>query len=234
MRATRDLLRRRCHLVRKRAELLAPIQNTNSQYNLPEIGKKLAYKANREGVEEHFPEPSVRKTIEVDVSLIDHYDQLLGEVELSMTRTAKAHDAQTFARLQAVPGVGKILALVLLYEIQDIARFPRVQDFVSSCRLVKCAKESNNKRLGTSGKKIGKVHLRWAFAEAAVLFLRQNQPGKEYFAKLERQHGKAKALTVLGHQLARAVYYRLTREQPFDLQRFVAASPLRGETAPAA
>ncbi len=82
MRATRDLLRRRCHLVRKRAELLAHIHNTNSQYNLPEIGKKLAYKANREGVEEHFPDPSVRKTIEVDVSLIDHYDKLLGEVEL--------------------------------------------------------------------------------------------------------------------------------------------------------
>jgi transposase len=170
MRATRDLLRRRCHLVRKRAELLAHIHNTNSQYNLPEIGKKLAYKANREGVEEHFPDPSVRKTIEVDVSLIDHYDQLLGEVELYITRTAKAHDVQTFARLQSVPGIGQILALVILYEIQDIARFPRVQDFVSYCRLVKCAKESNGKRLGTSGKKIGNVHLRWAFAEAAVLF----------------------------------------------------------------
>jgi transposase len=223
MRATRDLLRRRCHLVRKRAELLAHIQNTNSQYNLPEIGKKLAYKANREGVEEHFPEPSVRKTIEMDVSLIDHYDKLLGEVELYIRRTAKGHDGQTFSRLQSVPGIGQILALVLLYEIQDIARFPRVQDFVSYCRLVKCTKESNGKRLGTSGKKIGNVHLRWAFAEAAVLFLRQNQPGKEYFTKLERKHGKAKALTVLAHKLARAVYYMLSREQAFDLKRFVAA-----------
>jgi hypothetical protein len=82
MRATRDLLRRRCPLMRKRAELLAPMQNTKSQSNLPEFGKKLAYKANREGVEEHFPEPSVRKTIELEVALIDHYDQLLGEVEL--------------------------------------------------------------------------------------------------------------------------------------------------------
>jgi len=223
MRATRDLLRRRCHLMRKRAELLAHIQNTNSQYNLPEIGKKLAYKANREGVEEHFPDPSVRKTIAVDVSLIDHYDQLLGEVELYLTRTAKAHDVQTFSRLQSVPGIGQILALVILYEIQDIARFPRVQDFVSYCRLVKCAKESAGKRLGTSGKKIGNVHLRWAFAEAAVLFLRQNQPGKEYFTKLEHKHGKAKALTVLAHKLARAVYFMLSREQAFDLNRFVTA-----------
>jgi transposase len=45
MRATRDLLRRRNHLMRKRAELLAHVQNTNSQYNLPDIGKKIAYQA---------------------------------------------------------------------------------------------------------------------------------------------------------------------------------------------
>jgi transposase len=178
MRATRALLRRRCHWGQKRAELAAHIQKTKSQYNLPEIGKKLADKANREGVEEHFPDPSVRQTIEGDVSLIDHYAQLLGEVKLSLTRSATVHDVQTFARLQSVPGIGQTLALVLLSEIQDIRRFPRVQDFVSSCRLVKCAKESNRQRLGTSGKKIGNGHLRWAFAEAAALFLRHNQRGK--------------------------------------------------------
>ena len=157
------------------------------------------------------------------MSLIDHYDQLLGEVELYLTRSAKTDEVQTFARLQSVPGIGQILALVIFYEIHDIARFPRVQDFVSYCRLVKGAKESNSKRLGTSGKKMGNVHLRWAFAEAAVLFLRQNQLGKEYFTKLEHQHGKAKALTVLAHKLGRAVYYLLTREQAFDLNRFVTA-----------
>ena len=109
-----------------------------------------------------------------------------------------------------------------------------MQDFVSYCRLVKCAKESNGKRLGTSGKKIGTVPLRWALAEAAILFLRHNQPGQEYVAKLAHNHGKATALPVLGHKLARAVYSRLTREQPFDLQRFVAVYPRRGETEPAA
>jgi transposase len=232
MRATRDLLRRRCHLARKRAELLAHIHNTNSQYNLPEIDKRLAAKANREDVAEHFPDPSVRKAIEVDVSLIDHYDQLLGAVELYLTRSAKAHDVQTFARLQSVPGIGESLALVILYERQDISRFPRVHEFLSYGRLVKCAKASSGKKLGTSGKKIGNVHLRWALAEAAVLFRRQSQPGKAYFATLEHQHGKAKAPTVLAHKLGRAVYYLLTREQGFDLQRFVAASPLRGAREP--
>src|SRR5919204_103522 len=223
MRATRDLLRRRMYLMRKRAELLAHIQNTNSQYNLPEIGKKIAYKANRDGVAERFPDPAVQKSIEVDLALIGHYDDLLRELELTIVTTAKHHDANTLYLLQTVPGIGKILSLVLLYEIQDLGRFPRVQDFVSYCRLVKCAKESAGKRHGLSGKKIGNPQLKWAFSEAAVLFWRQNTGGQEYCAKLEHRHGPGKALTVLAQKLARAGYYLRTRAQAFDLNRFVPA-----------
>jgi transposase len=223
MRATRDLLRRRMHLVRKRAELLAHIQQTNSQYNLPEIGKQLAYKANRAGVAERFPEPAVQKSMALDLTLIDTYDHLVTDLELDLVSTAKAHDAQTFYRLRSIPGVGKILALVLLYEIHDINRFPRVQEFVSYCRLVKCAKESAGKRYGTSGKKIGNAYLKWAFSEAAVLFLRNNPAGQKYLARLERRHGKGKALTVLAHKLARAVYYMLQRDTAFDRDKFLHA-----------
>ena len=223
MRATRDLLRRRCHLARKRAELLAHIPNTNSQYNLPEIGKRLADKANREDVADHFPDPSVRKPLKsMCRSSITRINCSVKSNSISrgVPKRMTSKRSLGFNRSQ---GSGRSWRLVLLYEIQDIARFPRVQDFVSYCRLVKCTKESNGKRLGTSGKKIGNVHLRWAFAEAAVLFLRQSQPGKVYFTKLEHKHGKAKALTVLAHKLGRAVYYMLTREQAFDLQRFVSA-----------
>jgi transposase len=221
MRATRDLLRRRLHLTRKRAALLAHIQNTNSQYNLPEIGKKLAYKANRDGVVERFSDPAVQKSVEVDLALIGCYDQLLSDVELTIVQTAKQHDAHTLYRLQSVPGIGKILSLVLLYEIHDISRFPRVQDFVSYCRLVKCAQESAGKRYGTSGAKIGNAYLKWAFSEAAVLFLRNNPVGQTYLSRLEKKHGKGKALTVLAHKLARAVYYILRRDTVFEMDKFL-------------
>jgi transposase len=221
MRATRDLLRRRLHLTRKRAELLAHIQNTNSQYNLPEIGKKIVYKANRGGVAERFPDPAVQKSVAVDLALLDFYDQLLRDVALTSVQTAQQHDAQTLYRLQSVPGIGKILSLVLLYEIHEITRFPRVQDFVSYCRLVKCAKESAGKRDGTSGTKIGNAYLKWAFAEAAVLFLRNHPAGQKYLARLEKKHGKGKALTVLAHKLARAVYSMLRRDTVFDMQKFL-------------
>jgi transposase len=69
-RATRDLLRRRTHLRHKRAELLAHVQNTNSQDTLPEMGKKIAYTANRAGGAERFDEAAVPKNIEVDLALI--------------------------------------------------------------------------------------------------------------------------------------------------------------------
>jgi transposase len=227
MRATRDLLRRRMHLVRKRAELLAHVQNTHSQYNLPAIGKKIAYKANRDGVAERFPAPAVQKSIEVDLALIDYYDQLLTDLELHIVHTAKQHDANTFYRLQSIPGVGKILALVMLYAIHDIRRFPRVQDFASYCRLVQCAKASAGKRSGTSGKKIGNAYLKWAFCEAAVLFLRNNDTGQQYLVRLENKYGKGQALTVLAHKLARAVYYMLQRATVFNLDLFLNGSESR-------
>jgi transposase len=221
MRATRDLLRRRLHLAHKRGELLAHVPNTNSPYNLPAIGKNIAYQANRNGVAERFADPAVQKSIEVDLSLIGYYDTLLREVELTILKTAKQHDANTLYLLQTVPGIGKILSLVLLYEIHHIERFPRVQDFASYCRLIKCAKESNGKRSGTSGSKIGNAHLKWAFSKAAVLFLRDNPEGQKFLSRLEKKHNKGKALTILAHKLARAVYYMLKRKVAFDMKRFL-------------
>jgi len=179
MRATRDLLRRRMHLARTRAELLAHVQHTNSQDHLPAIGKKIADKANREGVAERLADPAVHKSIEVDLARISSYDALLRAVELTLRKTAKHHDAHTLYLLQTVPGIGKLLSLVLRYEIHAINRFPTVQDFVSSCRLVTWAQESAGKRLGTSGTTIGNAHLTGAFSAAAVLFRRDHPPAQQ-------------------------------------------------------
>jgi len=206
MRATRDLLRRWMSLTRKRAELLAHIQHTNSQYNLPEMGKKLASQANRDGVAERFPAPAVPKSMAVDLALLGDDDPLLRALELPIVTAAKPHDAHTLYLLQTVPGIGKILSLVLLYEIHDIQRFPRVQDFVPYGRLVKCAREAAGTRYGTAGAKIGNAYLTWAFSEAAVLFLRDNPAGQKSLTRLEKKPGQGKALTLLAQKLGRAIY----------------------------
>jgi transposase len=96
-----------------------------------------------------------------------------------------------------------------------------VQEFVSYCRLVTCAQESAGKRYGTSGTKIGNAYLTWAFSEAPVLFLRANPAGQKYLTRLEKKHSKGKALTILAHKLARAVYDMLQRKTAFDLPTFL-------------
>jgi transposase len=119
-----------------------------------------------------------------------------------------------------VPGIGTILSLVLLYEIHDIDRFPRVQEFASYGRLVKCTKESAGKRSGTSGTKIGHAHLKGAFSEAAVLCLRDNPEGQKFRVRLEKKHGKGKALTLVAYKLARAVYDMLKRKTALNMHSF--------------
>ena len=115
------------------------------------------------------------------------------------------------------------LALTILYEIHDITRFDRVQEFASYARLVKGQKQSGGKTLGTSGAKMGNVHLKWAFSEAAVLFLRHNAEGKHLLAQIQKKHGKGKALSILAHKIGRAVYYMLARRTVFSMQHFLHA-----------
>ena len=221
MRGTRDLMRRRMHLMRKRSELLAHVHNTNSQYNLPEISKNLRYAFNREGVAERFSDPSVQKSIELDLNLIDFYDKQLSKVEWHIQQQAKACDQHSLLLLRTVPGIGQILSLVILYEIHTIERFPTVQNFASYCRLIKCKKESAGKSYGTTGRKIGNAYLKWAFSEAAVLFLRKNPEAQAWLERMANKHNKARALTILAHKLGRAVYFMLQRKTVFDQQRFL-------------
>src|SRR5207249_12076774 len=115
------------------ADLLAHLVNTNSQYNLPALNKKLVYPANRGelNLPARFTEPSARKMVECDLALIDALDAQIHELERHLVRTAKVHDAQAYARLQSIPGIGKVLGLVLLYEIHDVRRFPEAGHFLS-------------------------------------------------------------------------------------------------------
>ena len=132
------------------------------------------------------------------MTLIDQYDAIVTDLELTIVREAKRHDADAFHRLRSVPGIGKVLALTILYEVHDITRFDRVQEFSSYAR-------------------------KWAFSEAAVLVLRHTPEGKKLLVRLEQKHGKGKALSILAHKIGRAVYYMLARGTVFSMERFLAA-----------
>lgn len=221
-RATRDLLRRRIFFVRRRAELLTHLQNTSWQYRLEPLGRRIANRSGRQGIVEVFEEESVRTSVAADLELIGHYDKVISSLEWKLTKTAQIHDAKTYDLLRTIPGVGKILALVFLYEIEDINRFQKVQQFCSYCRLIRPPKTSAGKPTGMpSNKKIGNAHLKWAFSQATLLLVRESKAVKAYLERLSTKHGKGKALGILSHKLGRSLYYMLKREEYFDLEMFL-------------
>ena len=221
MRATRDLMRRRLHFVRHRGQLLAHIQMTHHQHNLPSPGRRISYRVNREGIGDGFEDQSTRDSIAADLALVDHYEHVIGDLELAVLRQARGHDPNSLVILRSVPGIGQVLALTILYEICEIGRFPSVGEFASYSRLVKCHHVSAGKVLGEGGPKIGNAYLKWAFSEAAVLFLAKCPEGRARFTRIEQKHGKAKMLSILAHKLGRAAYYMLARSCAFDLERFL-------------
>ncbi len=170
---------------------------------------------------EHFPDPVVRQMVALDLTLIEHYDQQLRVLEQDLAMKAKAHDAYAYHLVRSVRGIGRILTLVILYEIEDIRRFPTVQQFASYARLIKCSKESAGKTYGYSGKKIGNAYLKWAFSEAAVLFLRGNPKAQQHIERQAHKYGKGKALSILAHRIGRTVYAMLTQGRPFNEAQFM-------------
>jgi transposase len=223
LRETRDLLRRRMYLVHQRAALITHVQILNAQYNLPEFSKKLIYAKNRIELKiaARFENLQLRKSVEVDLALIDALDVQIADVELHLERTAKVEDPQTFHLLKTVGGVGKILGLTMLYEIHDIRRFPDVGEFLSYARLVRCRHESAGKKLGSGGAKIGNAHLKWAFSEAVCLLVRHYPVVKAWQARHEKKHGKKKTLGILAARLGRTVYHLLRKREAFDVKRFL-------------
>jgi len=225
MRETRDLLRRRCFLVRQRGLLVAHIQNEASQYNLPAFAKSLTCAANREELQvaDHFADPSVKLSVQTDLALIDVYDQRIDELERHLQRHAQIDNGDTYRRLRTIPGVGKILALVFLYEIHDSRRFADVGQFLSYARLVRGSHESAGKKKAAPGKKIGNVHLKWAFGEAACLLARYSERGQVWLKRKQKKHGKAKAWAILAAKLGRTVYHLWHQDADFDEARFFAS-----------
>lgn len=221
-RATRDLLRRRMYFVRQRAELSVHLQNTNHQYNIndPLTSSRMRSEVYRNTIPEKFSDPMTLKMVNADLTMFQAYHEMITKIEFQIEDSMEIQDPYSFSLIRSIPGLGFILPLTILYEIDDINRFSDVGKFISYCRLVKCSHESADKKEKGGHNKIGNVHLKWAFSEGAVMFLRANERGQKMHEKLVSRYGKAKAMSLIAQKLGRTVYYMLKRKEPFDPDKF--------------
>jgi hypothetical protein len=190
----------------------------------------MAKPQHRRGLLERCEHAGVQQNSAVDLALVDGDDPRLAALERDIEQTAHRHEPVSVARWHTIPGVGNILALVLRYESEDSARFPRVQAFVSDARLVTSARASHGTRHGPSGKQSGNAHRPWAFSAAAGLLLKHHEPGQQSLAKLTTQHGNGQALSILAHNRGRAVSCMLKPHVAFAQATCLATEGWRART----
>jgi transposase len=220
-RSLRDLLRARLRFVRLRARTYGHVHTALRQLNLPPVSNDVKYKSKRQAIAESIPDPHARRSVEADLELLDPLDTLIRRLERDLEVASQEHYEKEMVILQSIPGVGLILSLTILLEIDTIRRFDNRQQFCSYARLIAPPLESAGKKVGVGCRKQGNAWLKWAFSEAAVLSAQKDGRIGRYLQKLRGGHAPGKALGILAHKLGRAVYHMLTRERVFDVDRFL-------------
>jgi transposase len=220
-RGLRDLLRARLRLVRQRAELYGHVHTARRQANLPPVSNDVKYKCKRAGCTADIADPFVRRRVETHLALLEPLDTTIRRLEAEIEDAAEQLVPTELAVLQSTPGVGLVLSLTILLEMDTIDRFDTRQQFCSYARLCGAVQSSDNKRCGTGNKKAGNAWLKWAFSEAAVLSAQKDERVGGLLNRLASRLGKAKAYSALAHKLGRAFYHMLHTKEVFDVNRFV-------------
>src|SRR5438270_2704355 len=220
-RGLRDLLRARLRLVRQRAELYGHVHTARRQANLPPVSNDVKYKSKRGAITADIADPFVRRRVETDLALLEPLDTAIRRLEAEIEDAAEKHYPTELAVLQSTPGVGLVLSLTILLEIDTIDRFDSRQQFCSYARLCGAVQSSDNKRCGQGNARAGNAWLKWAFSEAAVLCAQKDERVGAYLHRLASGLGKPRALSALAHKLGRAFYHMLHTKEVFDVNRFV-------------
>jgi transposase len=121
--------------------------------------------------------------------------------------------------LRTAPGIGQVIALTIMCETGDIARFPKVGNYGSYCRCVKSEKTSNNKRKGKGNRKNGNKYLSWAYSEAAHHAARFEPRAKHYLDRKRSRSHPMVAARALANKMARGCYYVMRDQVAFDPSR---------------
>ena len=216
-RPVRDLLRRRSFLVKKRTSFLLAMRGAFENRTGLRTSSNEVKQWTREGVEAFWDDPTIALGITCLMEPMKVLDSQIQAVEKEALRHARLRDE--FSPLLSVWGIGKILALTVMYEVGEISRFKKVGNFASYCRLVKTARLSAGKRKGSGNARNGNPYLSWAFSEAAHFAVRYHPEAKKYLQRKTSKTNGIVAIRALAHKLARASYYVMKDQVDFDPER---------------
>lgn len=216
-RSARDLMRRRTFLVRKRTSFILAMRGAFECRTGMRVNSNDLKKWKAEDVMAYVEDPMAAFGI---TCLLEPMHALSAQIKkIEKAALSRGRLRPEFVPLETVWGIGKILALTIMYEVGDVARFRKVGNFTSYCRLVNTARLSAGKRKGSGNRKNGNPYLSWAFSEAAHHAVRHYPEAQKYFQRKRSKTNGIIAIRALAHKLARASYHVMRDHVDFDPEK---------------
>ena len=216
-RVVRDLLRKRSQMVRQRTTNLLSIQNLITRNTGSSLSGNRIKILDSQQVDELLASADLALAVKANLALMNCADEQIELLEKTVVDRVKLREEFRF--LKTVPGIGQILALMIMLETGSIKRFPTVGDYSSYCRCVGSQKLSNGKKKGQGNTKNGNKHLAWSYVEAANFAIRYNARVKSFYQRKKAKRHGVLAIKAVAHKLCRACYHILKDQVPFDITK---------------
>lgn len=220
-RPVRDLLRKRMHLVKLRTSLINSLQNILARNGPVRLKASKIKQLKQDNVSPLLDgNADLALSGRVSKETIDYLTRQIGTIERFVEGRVQLKEEYSF--LQTMPGVGLILSLTIMLETGPISRFAKVGNYASYCRKVPVCWASDGKNKGAPNKKNGNKYLAWAFSEAADLARRFDGAIRSFYDRKASKTNFMIAHSALAHKLARAAYYIMRDQVPFDKEKLFA------------
>ena len=216
-RAIRDLARKRMQRVRSRTSHILAIENIMARQQAVKISSNAIKRLMADDVEQMGLPADVGLAVQSNLAVITTLGAQIDLLEKRLQE--RVGERPDYALLTSVPGIGRILATIILLETDTIDRFATVGNFASYARCVDSQHTSNGKKKGEGNTKNGNKYLAWAFVEAANFALRFCPEAKRFYERKKAKTNTVVATKALAHKLARACFHILKENKPFDVTR---------------
>lgn len=200
LRGPRDVLRARLELVTRRVRCEHSVGAMLEKFNVPEVAQ--------------LP-PLYQLQAKLQTAQADLLDAQVKELEQAIQSELLADAA--VQRLLWIPGIGRLMALTLYLEIDDIQRFPTVKHFWSYCRLVPGADDSGGRHRHKTSRD-GNRYLKMAFSHATIRAVQYFPEVRQWFQRWKRKKPVRVARALVAKELAQSVYIVLKEGVDFNHQ----------------
>jgi transposase len=218
-RGVRELLRRRMMLVQEQTRFVLATKGIITRYeNIKLTGEKIKRcHGKEEKLLQLIKDEHVKLSVQSQLKILHCVMEQVDNLEKAILVAIK--DSPNFNRLKEIPGIGPVLAMLILLETGEINRFKSPGNYSSYCRCVDSKRISNEKKKGENNRRNGNHYLSWAFVEAANFAIRFDKTIKGYYQRKLSKTNRVIAIKTIANKLTKACYFILRDGVKFDMKK---------------